>query len=132
MLRNCLLLFIILFNLEACTSETDSSPTMAANQADDTDDSENNTTDTDSGTNTDPDDSSDVDQPVALISENQARNIMEASCLAADCHAAVDEVFEHVDIINKLIDEEMPPPDQSRYTLSDNRRAELVLFFQTR
>lgn len=84
-------------------------------------------TDTSSSTDSDTTDS-DSDE-ITMISESRALSIMQASCMAAGCHSDLTALTNEPTLIQQLENELMPPPNQSRYTLSDRSRAELVLYF---
>lgn len=121
----------------ACSSGSSDSSGGAANS---NNPSTNTNTNTETDTEEDEDDSTNTntnnpveeqEEEVALISEERARGIIEASCLAAGCHATPDQVLENGQIIFQLETSLMPPLDQSRYTLSDTRRAELVKYLKS-
>ncbi|SMF68573.1 hypothetical protein [Pseudobacteriovorax antillogorgiicola] len=127
------MLSIWLLSVAACSSKNTTTTSPRASSETTEDRSENS----DSSNNTDQetDDQSQTDtsnEEVRLITESQARSIMEASCIAAGCHADVDEIFDSNTIVTQIESELMPPPDQGRYTLSDEKRAELLLFFSNR
>ena len=110
-----------------CSSES-SSTAPSTRATPDSGSTSNN--DTSKNTNSGDDENEDEDEEVALISESQARSTMEASCMAAACHADIDTIFDAETTLTRIENETMPPPDQARYTLSDRKRAELVKFYK--
>ncbi len=81
--------------------------------------------------NLETDESEASTEEVARISQSRAQSILQASCMAAGCHADLSEIINAATLIQQLEDELMPPPNQARYTLSDKSRAELILYFSS-
>ncbi len=125
-----ILFFGIAYFVDACESKTATTvpSTKEKNPEAGSDPNENNQDSSNTNTN-DETENTNQDGEVALITESRARSIMAASCIAGDCHGSVDDIFTSENMIFQLENNIMPPPEQARYTLSDQRRAELVLFF---
>lgn len=68
-----------------------------------------------------------------IISESRALQFMgTGSCVAAECHESAQLLLENALTLPHLQDRTMPPPDQSRYTLREDRREMLIEFFLDR
>lgn len=126
----------LFFSVLACESKTETAattaPATAQSNKDDSVDSTEKEDDDSSNPNTNPDNDSTETPVIRDINEETALGIMEASCLAAGCHNSTDQIIDSETLVQHLEDETMPPPDQSRYTLSDTRRAELLLYLEGR
>ena len=126
-----LLISLLISSFAASCSESDSGPVATMPAPTPTTEKPKDTST--SPPSEDPDeDSSEKPEEVALISETAARGIVEASCLAAGCHATVDQVWVSTQLQFQVETSLMPPLDQSRYTLSDKKRAELVKYLKSR
>lgn len=118
-------IFLMSYVVSCTSSEPAASPVNPRSTNTNNDDQNEPEDSTDKRSNDD-----ETEDEVALISKSRAEGIMEASCSASDCHSDIDLLFEAESLIDHLEDETMPPPDQSRYTLSDQRRSELIKYFE--
>lgn len=111
----------------ACDSQESLPAPQPAQQTEDESDDSDQDTDQDSN-----DQDGDTDE-VVIISESRAVQIMGASCLFAGCHAQAQELLDQPDkSLESLQNRTMPPPDQTRYSISADRRNQLMAFFQDR
>lgn len=67
-----------------------------------------------------------------LLQESQAQALLQGSCLFAGCHADGPSLLQNPNSLMQLSDKLMPPPNQSRYTLRDQDRADLVRFLNAK
>jgi hypothetical protein len=132
-------LSLMMFHEAGCSKSSQTGTNRARTQVsdaavDDTDktqDSAASESEEESNSDTNGDSNTGTGDEVAEITEEQALGIIEASCLAANCHATTDELLASAQLLERIEDGTMPPTNQSRYTLSDEKRAELVLYLQS-
>ena len=122
---------VFFFFLTACSGEQ--SETLSPKPKENTPVSNEEETEQDADTSTEETETPD-ETPVQLISEARARDILAGSCLFAGCHAnAADTLLNSAEQSKQSLESGvMPPPNQSRYTIGDLQKAQLIKFFENK